>query len=158
MLRNFEDPQDESNKKLSFSNILVKYHYLLMYLMLLVLALVNALSSIGPAFFMLVMLGSLVWAIGIFVNGTYLRVVHTVRACLNALFLMVMMILLLLQSLNVVDPSQNVAPSIIGLVVLSLNLIVSALIFTRIEYKRRCKRKVESKVENVNDVIIKPHF
>lgn len=117
-----------------------------MYLLLLVLALVNALSSIGTGFFMLVLLGSLVWAIGIFVNGTYLRTAHTVRACLNALFLMVMMILLLLQSLNVVDPSQNVVPSIIGLVVLSLNLIVSALIFTRIEYKRRCKRKVESKV------------
>lgn len=116
-------------------------------------AIANAMSTNGLAVYISVAVCALIWAIIAIVNKTYLRTAHTVRVSFNSLCLIVFMILLILQSLNIVDPSQNLVPSLFGLTLLTVNLVINFTVFARIELKRRKQKAKRYKVGNIDAII-----
>lgn len=118
-------------------------------------SLVNSLTSLGIAFYIILIVGAITWNVVTLINRTYLRKGHAVRVTINTICFIAMMILLLLQTINVVDPSQIISPSLIGLVILSVTLGINVGVFINIEYRRRRKRLRSNKVHNTNAIIIR---
>jgi hypothetical protein len=106
-----------------------------------IFAIVNSLSSIGTGMYLGVAMGALIWWVVIAINGNYLRKLHKIRAAINTICLMVTMITLLLQTLNILNPSQNTTAPLIGLSLLFISLVFNTTVLIRIEYKRKRKMK-----------------
>ena len=136
----------------SLSNFLIKYHYLLIFVLMLIFAVVDAVASIGAGLYLSVAIGALLWWVATAVNGNYLRKLHTARSAINTLCLITTMVTLLVQTLNILNPSQNIIAPLIGLSMLFLSLIFHVSILVRIEYKRRRKRTYKQKVNKVDNL------
>lgn len=133
---------DNSGLHTRLGNIFVKYHFFILYLLLVVLAIVNGATEMASALYLVVMVAAVIWFGLVFINGNYLRLIHTARAAINTLVLLVVMILMLLQSINVSNPSQTSAPAIIGVAILYISLFINVGIVARIEYKRRRSKNI----------------
>lgn len=132
--------QDQLTFFQTFANALVKYHYLILFTSFAIFGIVNSFTSLTKVMFILVMLTTLLWGVLIFINNHYYRKAHRVRSVMNTVCVIVLMIVLLLQSLSITNPSQTVAPAVVGLSVLFVGLVINWVIFGRIEYRRRCKK------------------
>jgi protein gp37 len=86
----------------------------------------------GVGFYIALMVGAGVWVGTAIINETYLRRAHAVRAVINVLCFVFMMIMMLLQSINVISLSQNLTPGLIGLVVLSATFFFNVAVFVKI--------------------------
>lgn len=93
MLRDLREEDEESNCNIKGANFLVKYHYLLLYFFLIVFGVINAAGDIGSALYLAVAVGAIVWFGVVYMNGNYLRTIHSIRSGLNTLTLVVGMIL-----------------------------------------------------------------
>ena len=136
---------------LRLSNFMLKYHYLLIFTFMSIFAIINALSNIGTALYLSVAVGAVVWWVSIAINGNYLRKLHVVRAAINTVCLMTTMITLLLQTLNILNPSQNITAPLVGLSLLFASLIFNTTVLVRIEYKRRRNRNYRPKANKVGN-------
>jgi hypothetical protein len=76
--------------------------------------------------------GAVVWWVSVAINGNYLRKLHVVRAAINTICLITTMITLLLQTLNILNPSQNITAPLVGLSLLFLSLIFNITVLVRI--------------------------
>ena len=81
--------------------------------------------------FVLLIVFTIGWIILVVVNKHYLRTVHTVRAAINGVVLVVFMILMIVQSVNVSSPQQNSGPAIVGLVFLYGSVLFNSIVFVR---------------------------
>lgn len=114
------------------ANFIVKYHYLLLYVSLLGFAVANAASNFGSGLYLAVAVCCILWFGVVFINGNYLRMIHTARSGINTLALVVTMILQLLQALNISNPSQNKTPAIIAVTTLFAALLVNMGVFVTV--------------------------
>lgn len=95
----------------------------------------------------LLAVGGLLWFVLICTNGTYLRTMHTVRSGFNVLAFVGMNALMLMQTLNILNPGQNNATGIAGLLILLLAFVGNIGVFIRIETKRRRHKKNKSNIK-----------
>jgi len=153
-LKKVESDQTLKNLRVTISNMLIKYHYTLIFLLMTIFAIVDACTSMGIGFYLSVAIGALVWWVVIAINGNYLRKVHTVRSAINTICLITTMITLLVQTLNVLTTSQNIIAPLVGLSMLFLSLLFHIAVLVRIEYKRRRKRSYKKRVNKVQNVAI----
>jgi len=116
-----------------------------------IFAIINSVSSIGSGLYLSVAVGAVVWWVSIAINGSYLRKLHAVRAAINTVCLITTMITLLVQSLNILNPSQNITAPLVGLSLLFVSLIFNTTVLVRIEYKRRRSRRSKHKVKKVGN-------
>ena len=130
---------------------MVKYHYLLLYLSLVLFAILNSVATINSAMFVLLIVFTIGWIILVVVNKHYLRRLHTVRAAINGVVLVVFMILMIVQSVNVSSPQQNSGPAIVGLVFLYGSVLFNSVVFVRNQYRRRKKERRERKSNRVKN-------
>ena len=114
------------------SNFLIKYHYLLMYLSLVLFGIINSTASLTSGMYIILIVSVLVWGAVSIINKHYLRIIHTVRVVANCLTLIIMMVLLTLQSVAVLNPSQTTTPALTGLIFIFLALTLNLAVFLKI--------------------------
>lgn len=92
----------------------------------------NGVGDLGSGLYLSVAIGCILWFGVIFINGNYLRLMHTVRSGVNVLALLVAMIVQLLQALKVSNPTQNKTPAIIAVATLFTALFLNIGVFIKV--------------------------
>lgn len=142
-----DNDEEEDTCKMNLRSFLIKHHYLILYLFLILFAVVNSSASITSGMEIILLVSVLAWALMVTINRHYLRTIHTVRNIINSVVLCVCLILLILQSINISNPQQTSTPAIIGLVFISSGLTINVVVFVRVEYRRRRGKGEERKKE-----------
>lgn len=136
VLRSPEDVSQGTSFSIKFGNLIVKYYYLIIFLLLTGFGIMDGSPQIGAPFYIVALIGSILLIITIVVFGVYFRGKHQVRACCNLLALAVIFVLHLVETINTTDIQQNFTGPLICISILILSFFINTGILFNIEFRR----------------------
>lgn len=125
VLRSPEEVSQDASFSIKFGNFVVKYYYLIIFLLLTAFGVFDGSPQIGAPFYIVALIGSILLIITIIVFGVYFRGKHQIRACCNLLALSVVFVLHLVETINTTEIEQNFTGPLICISILILSFLVN---------------------------------
>lgn len=125
VLRSPEEVSQDASFSIKFGNFVVKYYYLIIFLLLIAFGVFDGSPQIGAPFYIVALIGSILLIITIIVFGVYFRGKHQIRACCNLLALAVVFVLHLVETINTTEIQQNFTGPLICISILILSFLVN---------------------------------
>lgn len=129
------------------AGLFIRHYYFLIFCLLLVTGLLNGGTFTGTAYYLIATLATILFVLTALGVGVHRRKAHKVRAVVNGLCLVGLMLLEAASNLGNAPKEMKIGSPAIGIVLLATCLTTTLAVLIRIEYsKHKARKRRESKV------------